>query len=327
MKSSEHSKRTEVIVSEDTANGSAGASSPQSAAAEPTGTVTAAIVGSGNIGSDLLYKLLASKTVEPRYMVGIDPDSEGLRRAKSLGLEVSADGVDWLLARPEPPQIVFEATSAKVHMANAPRYEAAGIRAVDLTPAAVGPYIVPPVNLAAQIDAPNINMVTCGGQATIPIVHAVSRVVPVQYAEIIASISSKSAGPGTRANIDEFTITTSAGVEQVGGAAKGKAIIILNPAEPPLIMRDTVFCALPEGADRQAITESIEQMVNEVKRYVPGYTLLREPQFDDEKVAVFLEIEGSGDFLPPYAGNLDIMTAAATRAGEQIALRLLAAGV
>jgi len=314
-------------VSEDTANGPAGASSPQSAAAEPTGTVTAAIVGSGNIGSDLLYKLLASKTVEPRYMVGIDPDSEGLRRAKSLGLEVSADGVDWLLARPEPPQIVFEATSAKVHMANAPRYEAAGIRAVDLTPAAVGPYIVPPVNLAAQIDAPNINMVTCGGQATIPIVHAVSRVVPVQYAEIIASISSKSAGPGTRANIDEFTITTSAGVEQVGGAAKGKAIIILNPAEPPLIMRDTVFCALPEGADRQAITESIEQMVNEVKRYVPGYTLLREPQFDDEKVAVFLEIEGSGDFLPPYAGNLDIMTAAATRAGEQIALRLLAAGV
>jgi len=327
MKSSEHSKRTEVIVSEDTANGPAGASSPQSAVGEPTGTVTAAIVGSGNIGSDLLYKLLASKTVEPRYMVGIDPDSEGLRRAKSLGLEVSADGVDWLLARPEPPQIVFEATSAKVHMANAPRYEAAGIRAVDLTPAAVGPYIVPPVNLAAQIDAPNINMVTCGGQATIPIVHAVSRVVPVQYAEIIASISSKSAGPGTRANIDEFTITTSAGVEQVGGAAKGKAIIILNPAEPPLIMRDTVFCALPEGADRQAITKSIEQMVNEVKRYVPGYTLLREPQFDDEKVAVFLEIEGSGDFLPPYAGNLDIMTAAATRAGEQIALRLLAAGV
>lgn len=313
-------------MSEDTTSRPEGTRSPHPITAEPTGTVTAAIVGSGNIGSDLLYKLLASKTVEPRYMVGIDPDSEGLRRAKSLGLEVSAGGVDWLLARPEAPRIVFEATSAKVHMANAPRYEAAGIRAVDLTPAAVGPYIVPPVNLAAQIDAPNINMVTCGGQATIPIVHAVSRVVAVPYAEIIASISSKSAGPGTRANIDEFTITTSAGVEQVGGATKGKAIIILNPAEPPLIMRDTVFCALPEGADHQAITESIEQMVNEVKRYVPGYTLLREPQFDDEKVAVFLEIEGSGDFLPPYAGNLDIMTAAATRAGEQIAMRLLAAG-
>lgn len=312
-------------MSEITALESPGAEPSDPSAGELPGTASAAIVGSGNIGSDLLYKLLASKVIEPRYMIGIDPESEGLRRAASLGLEVSAEGVDWLLNRPEAPQIVFEATSAKVHMANAPRYAAAGIRAVDLTPAAVGPYIVPPVNLAEQIDAPNINMVTCGGQATIPIVHAVSRVVPVAYAEIIASISSRSAGPGTRANIDEFTITTAAGVERVGGAVKGKAIIILNPAEPPLIMRDTVFCSLPEGADREAIARSIAEMVAEVQRYVPGYTLLHEPQFDDEKVAVFLEIEGSGDYLPPYAGNLDIMTAAAARAGEHIAMHLLSA--
>jgi len=279
-------------------------------------------VGSGNIGSDLLSKLLASEIITPRYMVGIDPESEGLRRAAALGVEVSAEGVDWLLARPEPPRIVFEATSAQVHLAHAPRYEEAGIRAVDLTPAAIGPYVVPPVNLSRQIDAPNVNMVTCGGQATIPIVHAVTRICTVEYAEIVASIASRSAGPGTRANIDEFTVTTSKGIEQVGGARRGKAIIILNPAEPPLIMRDTVFCALPEDADHDAITASIEEMVREVQRYVPGYRLIHPPQFDEEKVAVLLEIEGSGDYLPPYAGNLDIMTAAARRAGEQIAARL-----
>jgi acetaldehyde dehydrogenase len=283
-----------------------------------------AIVGSGNIGTDLLYKLLRSDSLRPRYMVGIESASDGLRRAASLGLEVSSDGIDWLLNRPDPPAMVFEATSAKVHRGHAPRYREAGIRSIDLTPAAVGPYVVPPVNLDAQIEQENISMVTCGGQATIPIVYAVSRAARVEYAEIVASIASRSAGPGTRANIDEFTRATAAGIEQVGGAAHGKAIIILNPADPPLVMRDTVFCSLHSGSDRQEVLDSIESMVAEVQKYVPGYRLVRSPQFDDEKVTVFLQIEGSGDFLPTYAGNLDIMTSAATRAGEQIARHLAA---
>lgn len=285
--------------------------------------VVAAIVGSGNIGTDLLHKLLRSEVVEPRYMIGIDPASDGLRRAKDLGLEVSAEGVDWLLEQTELPEIVFEATSAKVHLANAPRYESAGIRVVDLTPAAIGPFVVPSVNLASLMDAPNVNMVTCGGQATIPIVAAVSRIVHVEYAEIVASIASRSAGPGTRANIDEFTRTTARGIEVVGGAERGKAIIILNPAEPPLIMRDTVFCALPSGVDRYAIISSIQEMVKAVQEYVPGYHLLREPQFEDDRVLILLEIEGHGDYLPPYAGNLDIMTAAASSVGERVARHLL----
>ena len=299
---------------------------------------TVAIVGSGNISTDLLYKLLRSQWLEPRWMIGIDPDSEGLARARALGLETSHEGVDWLLGRGELPDLVFEATSAYVHRDAAPRYVEAGIRAVDLTPAAVGPGVIPPANLREHLDAPNVNMVTCGGQATIPIVYAVSRALAAQgarvpYAEIVASVSSASAGPGTRANIDEFTKTTSAGVSNIGGAARGKAIIILNPADPPMIMRDTIFCAIPEDADRDAIAVSIQEVVAEVQTYVPGYRLLNEPQFDDPSVnsggqavvTTFVEVEGAGDYLPPYAGNLDIMTAAATKVGEEIAKEVLAA--
>ncbi|MGH3713165.1 MAG: acetaldehyde dehydrogenase (acetylating) [Micromonosporaceae bacterium] len=288
---------------------------------------TVAIVGSGNIGTDLLYKLLRSAVLEPRWMVGIDPASEGLRRAASLGVETTTDGVDWLLAQDERPELVFEATSASVHRANAPKYQAAGIRAVDLTPAALGPYVIPPVNLAEHLDAPNINLITCGGQATIPMVYAVSRVVPVPYAEIVATVASASAGPGTRANIDEFTRTTAKGIEVIGGATRGKAIIVLNPADPPMIMRDTIFCAIPPDADRAAIAASIAAVAAEVAEYVPGYRLLSEPQFDDPvgaapaRVSIFVEVAGAGDFLPAYAGNLDIMTAAAARVGEAIAAR------
>ncbi|MBX6766047.1 MAG: acetaldehyde dehydrogenase (acetylating) [Actinomadura rubrobrunea] len=289
--------------------------------------LTAAIVGSGNIGTDLLIKLLRSDAIEVHSMVGVDPESDGLARARSLGVRTSAEGVDWLLAQDDLPDLVFEATSAKAHQAHAPRYAEAGIQAVDLTPAAVGPFVCPPVNLSGLAGTPNLNMITCGGQATIPIVHAVSRLVPVPYAEIVASIASRSAGPGTRANIDEFTQTTARAIEQVGGAARGKAIIILNPVEPPMIMRDTVFCAIPPDADTAAIDASITEMAARVAEYVPGYRLRAEPQFDEPRddwggnarVAVFLEVKGNGDYLPPWAGNLDIMTAAAARVGEELA--------
>jgi acetaldehyde dehydrogenase len=301
-------------------------------------TITAAIVGSGNIGTDLMAKLRRhGDVVELRYMIGVDPDSEGLARARSEGLTASAGGVDWLLAQDDLPDIVFEATSARAHAANAPRYAAAGIRAIDLTPAAVGPYVCPPVNLDLNLDAPNLNMITCGGQATVPIVAAVSSAVPVAYAEIVASIASRSAGPGTRANIDEFTQTTATALAKIGGADKGKAIILLNPVEPPMIMRNTVFCAIPaEAAEpgplQDMVTASIHAMIGTVRDYVPGYTLRAEPQYDPPdsrwrdmaRVGIFLEVRGRGDYLPEYAGNLDIITAAAARVGELLGSHLAA---
>jgi acetaldehyde dehydrogenase len=296
-----------------------------------TKKLTAAIVGPGNIGTDLMYKLLRSDVIEPGWMIGVDPSSEGLKLAAAKGLESSHEGVDWLLKQDVLPDLIFEATSAYVHREYAPRYEEAGIRAIDLTPAAVGPAVIPPVNGQEHVAAMNVNMITCGGQATIPMVAAVTRGAQssggVSYAEIVASVSSMSAGPGTRANIDEFTRTTAAGVETIGGAERGKAIIILNPAEPPMIMRDTIYCAVAPDADRDAIIASIFAMEKAVQEYVPGYRLLQEPQIDDPspatrgqtKISVFVEVEGAGDFLPPYAGNLDIMTAAATQVGQAIA--------
>ena len=300
-----------------------------------------AIIGSGNIGTDLMIKLMRlSDVLEVAALVGVDPDSDGLKRAESLGVPVTSAGVEGLIAMPGFAEItiVFDATSAAAHEKHDRLLRAYGKVIIDLTPAAIGPFTVPAVNGAANLEEPNVNMVTCGGQATIPIIAAINRVSPVIYGEIVASIASKSAGPGTRANIDEFTETTSRAIEQVGGARRGKAIIVLNPAEPPLIMRDTVYCLIGPSADMHAVEASILEMVAEVQSYVPGYRLkqavqfeaigdnhpLRVPDMEGEfagfKVSVFLEVEGAAHYLPAYAGNLDIMTSAALKTAERIAL-------
>lgn len=293
-----------------------------------TKKIKCALIGPGNIGTDLLAKLQRSAVLEPVWMVGIDPESDGLKRARAMGIKTTAEGVDGLVPHMQADgvQIVFDATSAYVHADNSRKVNAEGALMIDLTPAAIGPFCVPPVNLKEHVGKGemNVNMVTCGGQATIPMVAAVSRVQPVAYGEIVATVSSKSAGPGTRKNIDEFTRTTAGAVEKVGGAKKGKAIIILNPAEPPLIMRDTVHCLLESEPDQQKITESIHAMIKEVQKYVPGYKLVNGPVFDGKRVSVYLEVEGLGDYLPKYAGNLDIMTAAAARTAEMFAEEMLA---
>ena len=293
-----------------------------------TEKIKAAIIGPGNIGTDLLMKAMRSEVIEPVWMVGVIPDSPGLARAKEMGLKTTAEGVDGMVPtmKEDGVQICFDATSAYVHAENSRKVNEQGAVMIDLTPAAIGPYCIPPVNLdeAVAAKAMNVNMVTCGGQATIPLVAAVSRVQKVSYGEIVATVSSKSAGPGTRKNIDEFTRTTAGGIESVGGADEGKAIIIINPAEPPLIMRDTIHCLTEDEPDQEAITQSVHDMIAEVQKYVPGYTLKNGPVFDGKRVSIFMEVEGLGDFLPKYAGNLDIMTAAGLRTAEMYAEEIIA---
>ena len=295
--------------------------------------IRCAIIGPGNIGTDLLYKLRRSEVLEPVWMIGVDPTSEGLARARDLGLKTTDKGVDGMLehVKADGVQIAFDATSAYVHKDNSDKLNALGVMMIDLTPAAIGPYCVPPINLKGAIlgegagkRVMNVNMVTCGGQATIPMVYAVSRVQKVRYAEIVATVSSKSVGPGTRKNIDEFTRTTAGAVASIGGADEGKAIIVINPAEPPLIMRDTIHCLTVDDPDQKAIEASVHEMVAEVQKYVPGYKLVNGPVFDGNRVTCYMQVEGLGDFLPKYAGNLDIMTAAATRTAEMFAEDILA---
>ncbi len=291
--------------------------------------IRCALIGPGNIGTDLLYKLLRSEVLEPVWMVGIDPASDGLARARAMGLKTTHEGIDGLIPHIEADniQIAFDATSAYAHAETSRKLVEKGVKVIDLTPAAIGPFCVPPVNLLDHLNKgeENVNMVTCGGQATIPMVFAVSRVQPVRYGEIVATVSSKSAGPGTRKNIDEFTQTTSGAIEKVGGAKKGKAIIILNPADPPLIMRDTIHCITETEPNRDAIIESVKAMEAEVQKYVPGYRVKEGPVFDGNRVSVFAEVRGRGDYLPEYAGNLDIMTAAAARTAEMFAEQMLKA--
>ena len=296
------------------------------------GQVKVAIVGSGNIGTDLMYKILKDPGhMELAMVAGIEPDSEGLKRARDEGIDTTHEGIQPLLDDPKI-KIVFDATSAKAHVENAPKYKEAGKIAVDLTPAAQGPYLVPTANLTEHLDEDNVNLMTCGAQATVPMAYAVSRVTPIRYAEMVSTVASTSAGPGTRQNIDEFTFTTARGLEEIGGAQEGKAIIILNPADPPLIMRNTVY-VIPEEdeVDEDEIADSVEEVVSEVQKAVPGYQLKNGPTFDERDtpwgkkpvIMLFLEVEGAGHFLPKYSGNLDIMTAAARRVGEGLARHLL----
>ncbi|PGZ01305.1 acetaldehyde dehydrogenase (acetylating) [Bacillus cereus] len=284
--------------------------------------VKVAIIGSGNIGTDLMYKLRKSEVIELNAMIGIDSKSDGLKRAKEAGYEVFDNGIQAIIDNPSLADIVFDATSAKAHSYHAKVLGELGKIVIDLTPAACGPFVCPAIRNNDFVDKQNVNMITCGGQATIPIVHAINEVANVTYAEIVATISSLSAGPGTRANIDEFTITTKRGIEEIGGADYGKALIILNPAEPPILMRDTVYCEV-KYMDEDSIREAIHKMVEVVRAYVPGYSLKQEPMFDGNRVTVFLEVEGAGDYFPPYAGNLDIMTAAALKVGEEFAMRII----
>ena len=291
-------------------------------------TTPVAILGSGNIGTDLFYKLKRSRSLRPTVMVGIIPDSEGLARARNEGLTTTAEGIEGLLRHKDLFDIVFEATTASAHVRHAPLLKRAGKIAIDLTPAAVGPYVIPLVNLDAHLGEPNVNLVSCGGQATVPFVHAMREVAPVEYAEIVATIASKSAGPGTRQNIDEFTYTTARGLERIGGALRGKAIIVLNPAEPAVLMRNTIY-GLLDNCDAEKIRNSVEAMVLRVREYVPGFRLVAKPLVEDvpngkqqKKVTLFVEVEGAGDYLPKYAGNLDIMTASAVKVGEEIGRHL-----
>ena len=290
--------------------------------------IKCALIGPGNIGTDLLAKLKRSPVLEPVWMVGIDPESDGLKRAREMGIKTTHEGVEGLLPHvlADGVQIAFDATSAYVHAENSRKLNELGVLMIDLTPAAIGPFCVPPVNLLEHLGKGemNVNMVTCGGQATIPMVNAVSRVQPVSYGEIVATVSSKSVGPGTRKNIDEFTRTTAGAVEAVGGAKKGKAIIIINPAEPPLMMRDTIHCLTEDEPNQEAIIQSVHEMIKDVQKYVPGYKLVNGPVFDGKKVSIYMEVEGLGDYLPKYAGNLDIMTAAAARTAEMFAEEMIA---